>query len=309
MNKPTLKSLFDSHKVSLIEKLKGYSLPNDSERIEQEVTLFLGKLFDSDGEYRLGLTQSEDYIMQAAISLLEAQRSMASTILSSTKFQSQSEPQKAIKPEPTNVGLRKELFPHAIGASALGGTVGGLVLGTWGAVFGSIAGTALILYYASQEKEKPKQVATTPKQVEYKQIPFDAEKYVTIVGNVCDCVDSLINTFRTQISRVIDKYENQPKPTIEKNYATLLEGIQSLIGYKRTHSPEEEKYATKIQQRIEDLAELLDNYNLEVVDYTEEHVDWFESVKSSTVSAPKMVYPAIVKNGEVVLKGKVFIQK
>ena len=66
-------------------------------------------------------------------------------------------------------------------------------------------------------------------------------------------------------------------------------------------------YVEKLQMRIEDLAETLENYNLTVEDYTEENKSWFEAVESSKVDTPKMVYPAIVKNGSIVLQGKVFI--
>jgi hypothetical protein len=59
--------------------------------------------------------------------------------------------------------------------------------------------------------------------------------------------------------------------------------------------------------RIEDLAETLENYNLAIEDYSEENKSWFEAVESTQVDAPKMVYPAVVKNGSIVLQGKVFV--
>ena len=86
-----------------------------------------------------------------------------------------------------------------------------------------------------------------------------------------------------------------------------MEGIQSLLGYKRTHSDTEDKYVRKLQERTEELAELLDNYNLTVVDYTEEQINWFEKIPNSKTLEIKMISPAIVKNGQVVLKGKIYI--
>ena len=96
------------------------------------------------------------------------------------------------------------------------------------------------------------------------------------------------------------------KPVLEKEYRFLLENIQTLVGYKRTHS-EDEKYLSKLQLRIEDLTETLENYGLSVEDYTEEHQSWFEMVESLKAQAVQMVYPAIIKNGQIVLQGKVFI--
>ena len=127
-----------------------------------------------------------------------------------------------------------------------------------------------------------------------------------LVGNICSSVDSLIETFRAQINRVVNKYESQEKPTLEKEYRFLLESVQSLVGYKRAHN-EDEKFTRKIQERIEDMAESLENYNLEIVNYTENHSNWFDVIENPNVQTTSQVLPAIVKNGNVVLKGRVFI--
>ena len=75
-HKKTLKELFESRKNELSEKLSTLSLPKDASKIQSVVTDYLNDLFDSDGEFRQNLTQSEDYILQAAMSLLNAQQSM-----------------------------------------------------------------------------------------------------------------------------------------------------------------------------------------------------------------------------------------
>lgn len=317
--KQTLRTLFDSHKDELSKKLEDLSLPKDASLVQRTVTDYLNGLFDSDGEFRLHLTQSEDYMLQAAMSLLNAQQAMVKEF-SSIKAPQQdgNAPKKEQNTKSSNnsetSGLKKDLFPHTIGATAVGGAVGGLILGTWGAVFGSIAGTAIILYYATQEKSSPTVIHSNNNSNSSDSVkPFvkklDAERFIGIVSNICDSIDSLIETFRSQIRRVVDKYENQPKPTLESNFKIMLEGIQSLLGYERTHTPDEEKYTSKLQQRIEDVAELLDNYNLQVVNYSEENSDWFDFIESPNTKETRMVYPAIVKDGNVVLKGKAFIKQ
>jgi hypothetical protein len=135
------------------------------------------------------------------------------------------------------------------------------------------------------------------------------DKFTKIIANICASVDELIDTFRSQISKVVKQYDNQPKPTLEANFAAILDGIQSLVGYSRTHSSDEEKYVAKVQQRIEDVAELLENYDLELVNYDGNNASLFEEVESNNVQTPKMVIPAITKKGETVRKGKIFIPK
>lgn len=319
MKGKSLKALFESQKDELLEKLDGLSLPKDASKIQALIKDYFNNLVDSNGDFRQSLTQSEDYMLQAAMSLLNAQQDILKELsYSSCNVNEMSRPSPSVSTEsnslPTNKGLKKELFPHAIGATAVGGAVGGLVLGTWGAVFGSIAGTAIILYYASNQKsETSNNVNNIAKPIANLSNAKDSDKinastFVNIISNICDSLDSLIETFRSQINRVVNKYENQPKPTLESNFHAILEGVQSVIGYERTHDFTEEKYSSKLKQRVEDLAELLDNYSLSVVDYTPEKDSWFERTESPNVNEPKMSLPAIVKDNNVILKGRVFVK-
>jgi hypothetical protein len=316
-HKKTLKELFESRKNELSEKLSTLSLPKDASKIQSVVTDYLNELFDSDGEFRQNLTQSEDYILQAAMSLLNAQQSMVGEFtlpkFADGKKNSEDKQQPETIPVPDFGGsLKNEQYPYVVGGTTVGGAAGALIFGTWGAVFGAIAGTALVLYYSSQlpqnsnkNKKIPPQTRIEAKPV-VKEQKINVDVFTNIVGSICDSVDTLIQTFRAQINRVVDKYESIEKPSLEQEYRFLIEGIQTLVGYKRTHA-DDDKYTSKLQMRIEDLAETLENYNLTVEDYTEENKSWFEAVESSKVDTPKMVYPAIVKNGSIILQGKVFI--
>lgn len=308
MAKESLKNLFESKQDNLRDCLRNLELPKDAPKIERIVSEYLNNLFDENGEFRMQLTQSEDYILQSAMSLLNAQQAIL-VELSKAKELSMQPKIKDKKNAIQSEGISKEEIPYSIGASAAGGVIGGVVIGTWGAVFGSIAGTAIALYYvASKEKHTSKskiqavqQSASQPSQ------NLDVEKFIRIVAGVCDSIDNLIETFRAQVNRVVSKYEQQPKATLETNFKSLLEGIQSLIGYKRTHEATEEKYVIKLQQRIEDLTELLDNYDLEIIEYNGDNMNLFEENISPNVQQPQMVVPAIVKGENAVLKGKVFV--
>lgn len=319
--KTTLKALFESRRDELSQKLANLSLPKDAALVQQIVSNYLNDLFDSEGDYRQNLTQSEDYILQAAMSLLNAQQSMASEFAKNntiriTDGQHQEEQLNAkFKTLSETAMLKPQEYPYVIGGSAVGGVAGALLLGSWGAVFGAIAGTALVLYYSTITGQPQRRAVSALKPIQINSgsslsketdVNLDTGIFLGIVGNICDSVDSLIQTFRAQINRVVDKYENVEKPRLEKEYSFLLEGIQTLIGYKRTHT-NDDKYLSKLQMRIEDLAEALENYNLSVEEYVEEHSGWFETVESTKVETPQMVYPAIVKEGQAVLSGKVFI--
>lgn len=299
----SLTAVFESNQAALKEKLQGLRLPSDASRIQDIINGYLNEMFDNEGEFRQGLTQSEDYILQAALSLLNAQQSITKEITPNIVLQ---EPAAKLQSS-TQKGLKKEQYPITLAGTAIGGGIGGALLGTWGAVFGAIAGTAIVLYYASTEsKSTSKIIPVAIEKPKIVQSQLDVDLFLSIIKSICESVDSLIDTFRAQINKVVHKYENQEKPAIEREYRFLLEGIQSLIGYKRAHS-EDEKFIRKIQERIEDMGELLENYNLTIEDYSEEHKDWFDIVENPNTKALTQAFPAIVKGDNIVLKGRIFI--
>lgn len=325
----TLTECFKAQIPILRAELTGLKLPVDSEKVEKIISSKFSILFESEGEFRQNLTQSEDYILQAALSLLHAQQEITVNLVKenqpkqmSTALSTQLEnledthstSNKMVNSSRSFKDVKVSAKNSAIG-SAGGALVGNVIFGGWGAVFGAIAGTALVIYASStKNQEEPKNindksnVKRTQLSVEsIPNSPIDVDKFISIIGQICESVDNLIETFRAQIKRVVNKYESQEKPTIEKDFRTLLEGIQSLIGYKRGHNPEDSKYTTKLQTRIEDLAELLDNYDLETIDYSPDHLEWFEAVESPNATEIKMVTPAIIKGDVLILKGKIFI--
>ena len=299
--KPTLYSLFISSKDELTSQLEGLTLPSGAQEAQSCVVKYFNKIFDADGDFRQNLTQSEDYILQAALSMLTMQQSMMGTLIPTydNRFMLSDDASKSTRLD-SSKAVTGQLLP--LGGSALGGTTGALLFGTWGAVSGAIAGTAVAMYFSSRMS-----LTTTVTNEEFSSAPAESElnvdAFIEIIGKICQSVDSLIETFRAQINRVVNKYENQEKTTLEKDFRFLLEGIQSLVGYKRAHSEEEPKYIRKLKERIEDVGELLENYNLTIVNYTEDNEYMFEVVDGQET---RMVLPAIVKDGTVVVRGKIF---
>lgn len=313
-NKKTLCELFESNKAELQQTLTGMALPKDASKVQETVTSYLEKVFDSEGEFRQNLTQSEDYILDAAISLLNAQQKISSIL---TKEMHNTSTLKKLRPsvstqehiQPTH-GIKTDSSYTLIGAAG-GAIAGKLLMGGWGAVFGAIAGVALSVYLSNRTQVTPHLhtdlIKDTDDTEENQNKPIDVECFIGIVHNVCESVDNLIGTFRTQVNRVVQKYESQEKPTLDKEYRSLLDSIQSLVGYKRNHDITEEKYTKKIQERIEDLAESLDNYDITLENYSDEKTSWFDKVASPNATELKEVFPAVVKNGTLIIPGKVFI--
>ena len=79
--KTSLVSLFNKDKETLEKQLEGLSLPKDAERIQKTISNYFSNLFESDGEFRQQLTIGEDYILQAALSLLDAQKDISKALI------------------------------------------------------------------------------------------------------------------------------------------------------------------------------------------------------------------------------------
>lgn len=313
----TLKGLFESHKAELEQQLEGLKLPQDATSVQNVIAGYLNQMLDSEGEFRQSLTQSEDYILQAAMSLLGVQQEISNTLLEETKQKTkplQNHPDSETKP--LNSEGKKDLLhvtmtsTQSMIGSAGGALVGKAILGGWGAVFGAIAGTAIAVYMVSKATA-PNQGSPIVEEMPHTEDanngkPIDISKFTSIISGICESVDNLMLTFRSQIKRVIIKYESREKPSIDRDYLPLLENIQSLVGYSRVHG-DDEKFGHKVQERIEDLADYLDTYDLTFVNYSEDKEGWFEKVSSPNTESVKMVYPAIVKSDNVVAKGKIFI--
>lgn len=298
----TLTGLFESNKSELKSKLAGLSLPQDAEKIRSIIESYLQHMFNQEGEFRQNLSQAEDYILQSALMLLNAQQEMVKAM--SIQYYLPVAKKVSGKIESQNNGVKKEQIPYALVGTAIGGTIGTLA-GSWGAVFGAIAGTAVALYYISN-LQKGEQTTLSDEE-EQPQCGIDTNLFLDIIGKTCKSVDNLIATFRTQIQRVVTKYEEQESPTLENSYTSLLESIQSLLGVAYSNQPDE-KRLNKIDQRIEQLVDSLENYGLEVIKYSDDKIDWFEQMQSDKVMSPTMIYPAIAKNGTLIKKGKVFVK-
>lgn len=320
MTETSLEMLFVNSEQDLKDKLENLTVPKDMDKIQTIISEHFSNLLLEDGDFRQNLTQSEDYILQAVMAILNAHQARYTCF-----------PKAEVKTEPTEetidvehknkldakgvthdkkIGQKPINLASSSVAAGVGALAGGTLAGTWGAVCGTIACTALTAYLMNKNTDnKPAEKETVTKYVKtearFVEKPLDIDMLLGVVKNLCHSVDEIIITFRAQINNVVQKYENQEKPSLEREYGVLLEGVQTLVGYARSHS-EDEKFCKKIQERIEDLAELLENYNLNVVDYSGDNAALFDFVPSPNTTETKQVYPAIVKEGQLVKKGKVF---
>lgn len=284
--KSHLKDVFEATKSELEKDLKELYLPEDVEQVRTCIEKYLNELFDSNGDFRQNLTIPEDYILQAAMNI--------ATIQQETNF--------IFTPLSHNKAEKKDgIFDTSVrSTSAMAGSVGGallgkVLLGSWGAVAGALTGTAIAIYLSFRNEGKNPQERTA----------VDVSTFISIIDRLCDSVDGLIETFRTQICRVVDSYERQEKPSLEKNYASLVSSIQKLCGTRRMYPSD----TNALCKTIDNVEESFADYGLTLMDYNSNNEGFFEIVFSDDIKMHEQIYPAVLRGEHLVAKGLVYMQK
>ena len=75
----------------------------------------------------------------------------------------------------------------------------------------------------------------------------------------------MIETYRVQVTRVKNMYKQREKPSLQRDYPLLLQAIQALVAIEQ-NTGEPDKRMKKVEKKIADLSETLENYGLSVVD-------------------------------------------
>lgn len=271
MDNITLKSIFELNKDELSKKLRGLTLPKDSQKIQTIVSDFLGNLFENDGMYRQSLTDQEDFILLAAIELIKSQQKITSELTKNYNCTSQSNANniKEQKSKLREKNLVKDSVVAggaglgALAGSGLGvkmvnsGVLSGGLVSTWFAFAGAIAVSALVIYLSYQDgNNKTKSIKTKDLVGE---LSLDAGVFCSIVERICESIDNVIETYRVQVKRIINAYEQREKPTLLNTYSSLTEQIANVINISRNCG---ESTPDKLKKAILIMEESLENYDL-----------------------------------------------
>lgn len=110
----TLKSQFEKAVSNISESLSSCVLPKDSIFIQDSIYTFLDNLFDEKGEYRKSLTNSEDYIFQTSVNLLNAQRLVYSGLLQYSVVSCNQQRAESLNPIKKLLSFLKSILDKAI---------------------------------------------------------------------------------------------------------------------------------------------------------------------------------------------------
>ena len=248
----SLKSIFAVSKEKLSNELKKIVLPKDAQQFQKVVAVHLSELFKNENDFRQSLTESENYILVSALRLLQAQQNITSEI---TKTISSF---KTPKSSDIFSSKKNDTNPYyAIAGAGVGALAGG-VLGVWTAVAGAIAGTAVVIYYTNKAVSSE---TTIQSEVRKNDTPINVDMFIKIVEDICESIDGLIETYRVQVKRIKNSYEQKEKPSLQNEYSALLEQVVYLYNVVKTSK---ESVPIKISNAADLLAESLENYDMKI---------------------------------------------
>lgn len=247
MSNVTLTAIFDSHKEELAKKLENFSLPRDSKKVQATLAEALNNMFEKDGAYRQSLTQQEELMLQSAIQLVNAQQNMTAEIASVVAIP---QPTSAEESQPTSNAVL--LTAATTGIVTVGG---GVLIGTLGAICGAIASCAVATYLLRKTSSNKDKNPTNEDVVR----KINVTAFINIVQRICESVDYFMETYRVQIQRIKNSYEQKEEVTPLALCPALINQVANVIKIIKANDTTTNQ---KILTAVEMMEESLENYNL-----------------------------------------------
>lgn len=308
----SLVSLFEGNKQALEAQLSGKSLPKDAKEVIDAVNSYFEEVLKKENPFRQHLRQSDEYILKSAMLLLNAQQLMYGDMTQSPKpVERDPQSENLI---PAEESKKSRMAGTGIGLMASGIGAGAYAMGAsaLGSLFIAIASAAIGLYCVSQLKDKQMSQNQRKELVSESSLPdkkLDVNGFLSIIRNICKQIDDLIKTFRAQIEQAENRYKNREEISLEKDYKLLLSSIQMMLGVSYDEGDTSEESLKRLRERVEEVGESLENYGIIVVKYSDELKANFEIVRRENIETPITLVPALMKNGSIILRGKVAIKK
>lgn len=289
----SLETLFENQKDILINKLSLVSpiVPNKIGDIIKEFIETLIKDVVETQQY----TQAEQMVYNLLPDILKSYMK----IIPNMDLHPTENDNKSFEPTPQRSILTTTII---ILSTFFLGCIGGFFFNNWLACLGcSMLGLGLALYLTKGSAKTP--IDNIIETVE--NTPIDYDIIEEHLRQMCKDVDAIINTYRYQLDIINQKYESKMSVPFEEENIWLLTEIQSLIGYER-YKQDSPNYLEELKERCEDLAATLYNKRLEFIDYDNDST-MFELIEVADIEKPVLTYPAILKDKDIVLRGRVFV--
>ena len=296
----TLLKLFEKEEQQFRQELSAIRLPGDIGKLQ----LFMNNFFInkvSVDEYKKELSVTEVAMFNSVLKLISHPISFMGdeAVLASpgkpTVVKERTE-KKVNQPR----SIMSTMNLPVVGATAIGGIIGGLAFKTWGGVLLSIAGCALGMYISSTRDDNPTHMAVD--KVQQSDMHLNIDKYINTLKQICKSIDDVMENYHISISNIEHTYTPTSKTTLASTYKPLLDRMASLyVALANAKLPDD------LQAEFDKLYRTLKNLHYEVLGYSEELKQYFVETASAHVSEITLIKAAILENGKLIETGECLV--
>ncbi len=188
-----------------------------------------------------------------------------------------------------------------VAATFLGGILGGgWIISSWGSIIVATIACTIAKYYNTNTR--PNQAQMAPTKSKNLLISLNVDMLIDSVRDLCQQIDDMMLYVQDSIDALRKKEEPASKMSLDNDFSELLDSIKNLFLSYRRDEPSD-----KLKVKVQDVFDTLENYDYQIIDYSDEYSHFFNIVESPHISIAQTSKPAILKGGEIIKKGRYLV--
>lgn len=297
-NRVSLLELFELIAEDLGQELSKIALPYDACKLETILNDIFTRRIDIS-KYYSEISPTSLGVLQHCFRIMAIQNRMFSCFYFPDENSSTSG--SVVTPERENKSKWQScvLDNKEVAATFLGGIIGGgWIITSWGSIIVATIACAIAKYYNT----RPDQVQMPPTQSTNLHISLNVDMLLDSVRGLCQQIDDMMLYIQDSMDALRKKEEKAPKMSLDNDFSDLLDSIKNLfMSYRRDESTD------KLKVKVQDVFDKLENYDYQILDYSDENSHLFNVVESPHISKAQTSKPAILKGGEILEKGRYLV--
>ena len=217
----TLVKLFEKNEQQFRSELSAMQLPKDMSALQKFLDdFFIDKV--SVAEYKKELTMSEIAMLNSVVKLVSLPMSLIGgwTFPNALEYKNNSNASHS-KVNETVQSIIDKIDVPLVGATAVGGLIGGFITKTWGGVLCAIAGCVLGMCLLPENQTKGNNPIN-------EVLKIDVDRYIVVLKQVCHNMDGIMDNFRASIAELAKSYDKIPETTLASKYRPILDRMATL---------------------------------------------------------------------------------
>lgn len=296
----SLLELFELISEDLRQELGKITLPHDACKLESILNDIFTRRIDIS-KYYSEISPTSLGVLQHCFRIIAIQNRMFSCFNFPDENLSTSCSVETLERENNSKWKSLILDNKEVAATFLGGIIGGgWIISSWGSIIVATIACAIAKYYNTNPRSN--QAQTPHAKSTNLHISLNVDLLIDIARDLCQQIDDMMQYVQDSIDALRKKEEPVPIMSLDNDFSELLDSIKNLfLSYSRDESTD------KLKMMVQDVFDTLENYDYQILDYSDEYSCFFNVVESPHISKAQTSKPAILKGGELLEKGRYLV--